>query len=151
MIKLLFFAIAIFFAFKIISQKGIKKLPWFFAGILFFPPSVIILESPYLDFQTFILSSLLCATFINVKWFSDFKTFPFKITLLFVFIAYLLIGLIDSRLNFFYKIYKPILLFFRFFSILFVVGFYVKNYKDLNYIYNKLLLFFSLFTILFFL
>ena len=147
MIKLLFFAIAIFFAFKIISQKGIKKLPWFFAGILFFPPSVIILESPYLDFQTFILSSLLCATFINVKWFSDFKTFPFKITLLFVFIAYLLIGLIDSRLNFFYKIYKPILLFFRFFSILFVVGFYVKNYKDLNYIYNKLLLFFSLFTI----
>jgi hypothetical protein len=147
MIKIIFIVIAIFFAFNIISQKGIKKLPWFFAGILFFPPSVIILESPYFDFQTFILFILLFVTFINFKWFSNFKSFPFKITLLFVLIAYLLIGLFDSRLNFFYSIYKPILLFFRFFSILFVVGFYVNNYKDIKYIYNKLLLFFSLFTI----
>lgn len=58
-----------------------------------------------------------------------------------------MIGLLDSRLSIFYRIYKPINLFFEYFFILFLVGYYVKSYRDIKYIYNKFFWFFIVFTI----
>lgn len=147
MIKVLFILIACFFAFQIFIQPSIKKLPWFFAGILFFPPAVLLIESPHIPFYKFTLYCLLIVTIKDFKWVSAFSYHPLKKALLLMFIAYLTIGLLDSRLSLFYKIYKPINYFIENFLSIFLTWYYVKTIRDVKYLYDKFLWFFIAFTI----
>jgi hypothetical protein len=147
MIKVFFIIIALFFGFQIFFQPNIKKLPWFFAGILFFPPAILLIESPHIPFHKFIVYCLLLATIKDFKWVSKFKIYPLKNALYVMFIAYLIIGLFDSRLSLFYKIYKPINYFVENFLVLFLTGYCVKSVKDVKYLYKKFFWFFLVFTI----
>jgi hypothetical protein len=147
MIKLFFIVIALFFAFQIFVQPNVKKLPWFFAGILFFPPAILLIENPHIPFYKFIVYCLLIVTLKDFKWISKFRFFPLRGALIVMFIAYMVIGLFDSRLNLFYKVYKPINYFIENFLVLFLTWYYVKSVNDVKYLYNKFFWFFLVFTI----
>ena len=54
MAKIFFISIIILIGTQIVAQKGYKKIIWFFIGILFIPQTVVVIQSPFINFPRFI-------------------------------------------------------------------------------------------------
>lgn len=147
MIKIAFFILVLFFSFQIITKAGVQKLAWYFAGILFVPGYVVLIDSPHISFNKFLLYILLVVTFKDLKWYRAYRAFPYKWGIWIILLAYIIIGLWDDRVSFFYRIYRPLDFFFRDFFVLFLGWYYIRDKKDIRYIYNKFYLFFLIFSI----
>ncbi|PTQ99330.1 O-antigen ligase-like membrane protein [Mucilaginibacter yixingensis] len=144
--KIFFIAIALIFTLQVILKPGIKKLLWFFAGVLLFPPAVTIISSPSVPFPRLMIYVLLTVTFIQQKKvFSELKLFVLKVPLLILFFLLLCIGLSDSRLNLFLQFYRPITYFLENFFIVFLTYYYIKSSNDALRIYDFLIKIFILF------
>lgn len=143
-----FLIIAFTFGYFIFKNKGVQKLPWFFAGILFFPPAITLISSPHVPFQRLIILFLFAATIIQYRnWWYVFSRFPVKNTLIILFFYLLIVGFFDERLNLFLKIYRPLNYFIENFLIFFLTYFYIRDRKDVVYIYKKLLIMFLILCI----
>src|SRR5690606_33617822 len=135
----LFYLLAIFVSFQIFRRKGVDKVVWFFGGILFFPPTIILLENPLVSFPRFMIYTLLIATIFQLKHIDVmFRRFPLKGTLICVFLLLLSIGIMDDRLSLFHKIYRPLVYFIEKFLILFLTYLYLSSIKDLSRLYYYL-------------
>lgn len=146
--QILFLIIAITFAIQIFREPGVKKLPWFFAGILFFPHTIELLQTPSLPFPRFMVLSLAIATIVEKgNCTIQFKSFPLKKSLLFLLIMFLCIGIFDERLSLFLKIYRPLYHFLESFSVVFLTYCHIKSLRDIRYIYNIIIIYFSFFAI----
>jgi len=144
--KAIFFLIAIFFVYQIFKNRGVNKLIWFFGGILFFPPTIILLENPLVSFPRLMIYSLLLATILQYKnLYAEYKKFPLKYVLAFIFVMLLIIGYQDARLGLFHKIYRPTVYFIERFLVMFLTYLYIKDIKDLKKLYHILFIFFLFF------
>ncbi|WP_158288350.1 O-antigen ligase family protein [Mucilaginibacter psychrotolerans] len=125
-----------------------KKLPWFFTGILLFPPSLVIIPSPSMPFPRLMLYILLFVTLFKEKnWIKQFKQFPFKVPLIILFFLLLCVGLFDERLTLFLQLYRPVTYFLENFFIVFLTFYYVKNINDGLYVFDFIVKLFLLFAI----
>lgn len=146
--KILFILLAIIVAGFIFSSKNAKKLNWFFVGILFFPPAVVIIPIPFMNFVTFSIFILLVVTFFQQKnaW-AELMRFPLKISLLINLLLLLCIGLFDDRLNLYNQLYRPITYFLETFFVIFLTYFYIKSEKDALLAFDFLIKLFIAFTL----
>lgn len=143
MIKLLFFIIAIFFAFKIFgSKERYQKLLWVIIGLLLLHNSIIVTEVPLsMPISRWLLFSLIISEFCNFSAFkSEFRRFPLKNTMIVLIFGSLSIALFDNRLNFFYKFYDPFCELTETFFIVFVGYFAIKNDTDIQKLAKPLLI-----------
>lgn len=146
--KLVFDLLALIFSIQLIRLPGVKKLPWFFAGILFFSPVAPIIETPNMSFPRLMIYVLLLTTFIGQKnWTGTFKKFPLRIPLILLFILFLCIGLFDTRLGIFLQIYRPISYFLENFFVIFITYYYIRSVNDAIQIYDFLVKIFFLFAV----
>jgi hypothetical protein len=146
--KIFFSIVALIFTIQLIRRPGVKKLPWFFAGILFFPAGIIIIDTPSMPFPRLMIYVLLIVTIVKEKQFLPlFKIFPLKVPLIILFVLLLFVGLFDSRLDYFLKFYRPVTYFLENFFIVFLTFLYIKDVKDGLYIYNYLIMIFFFFTL----
>ncbi len=144
--EILFVFIAAVIAIQIFRMPGAKKLPWFFAGILFFPKTIILLVGT-LNFQRFIIYFFLLVFLVeNRDWWRKFKTFPLWQVLIIVFFALLSIGLIDQRHSLYLKLFNPVDLFITNFLVLFLTYHYIRTINDLFLIFKVLIIFFLIFA-----
>ncbi|OOQ57094.1 hypothetical protein BC343_16330 [Mucilaginibacter pedocola] len=129
--------------YQIFRLKGVKKLPWFFFGILFFPGSMQLIPTPATSFPRLIIYALIAATVVQEKaWFAEFKKFPVKIALIIMAIALLIIGIADDRLEPYLRVYRPFIYFVDSFFVIFLTYVYIKTEKDLVYVFNIIIVFF---------
>lgn len=136
-----FIILAIVFAVQIFREKGVRKLPWFFAGILFFPGVIPVLNTPATNFPHFIIFALLFSTIFQEKnWLASYRRFPLKNAMLIILVALLLIGIFDNRLALYLKLYRPINYFLDHFFVIFLTFYYIKKKEDVLYIYDKLII-----------
>ena len=146
--EILFLLIATVLSVLIWIEKGSKKLPWFFAGVLLFPQTIILLEKPYMPFPRLIIFVLfLTMIFQESNLWKKYRTFPLHNTINFIFGLLLLIGLVDNRLNFFLKLYRPVYYFAENFLILYLTYHYIRKIEDVAFIYKKILFIFILFSL----
>lgn len=147
MVIILFYIFALFFGYRIFTEKGVKKLTWFLGGVLFFPPAVVLIKSPFITFSKFTLICLLVVTFKDFKWLALYKNFPFRKAMLVMLISSLIIGMTADGVSFFYAIYKPLNYFLTNFFVLFLTWYYIKDLKDVRFIFDRLFFFFILFAV----
>jgi hypothetical protein len=146
--QIFFTVLAVVFVFQIIRNRGVKKLPWFFAGILFFPPAVVILQTPFVPFYRLMVYSLLMVAIIEKgNFFYELYKFPLRNALLFLLLLLLIVGVFDPRLSLFLKVYRPFYYYVENFFIIFLVYYYIRDYKDLQYLYDKIVFFLFLFAL----
>jgi hypothetical protein len=144
--QLLFIFIALLICVNIITQKGVKKLFWFFVGILFIPQSVVIISNPYTSFPRFlIIFFLIILIFQNKQLKKQYENSPLYLPLNLVLFCLLLIGIFDSRIDLFTKIARPTYFFIENFSLVFLTYFYIKTLDDLKKIYNFIMICFIIF------
>lgn len=122
MINYIFILIAIIFGWAIISNTGITRLYWFFAGIILFPNSIILFTFPVsMPFHRYLIYILLISELFR---FTDFKnqfaSFPLKKIFIIVLIGTFIIGIFDPRLNLFLKLYRPTFIYLETFFVLFL-------------------------------
>jgi hypothetical protein len=139
--NLIFVAIAGLFAYKLWNCSGVNKLRWFFAGVLFFPQTIILLETPYMPFPRFLAFFLLLTFLVQDKVNLSIDQFPLRRVLFAVFGLFLLIGLFDQRLSLFLKIYRPIYFFVENLIILFLAFHYTRGLKEYIMLVKSLLSF----------
>jgi len=127
--KFFFIGCAIIIFFGILKSTGIKRLMWFFTGILFFQHRIPLFTYPSdMGFHRFMVYSLLIPELTNFKkTISDFRKFPLFYPLIIVFVGFLLIGLFDTRINLFLQIYRPIDLYIQTFLVIFLA---YNNFKE---------------------
>lgn len=144
--QLLFLLIFIIFGINIIIKNDVKKLFWFFTGILFIPHSVVILPSPYTTFPRFLIFLFFFIFIFQNRYIKKhFYKFPLYFPLNIVFFSLLLIGLFDARIDFFSKVSRPIYYFSENFLAVFLTYFYVKSIDDVKKIYNFIMFCFIIF------
>lgn len=144
--QLLFIFIALLICVNIITQKGVKKLFWFFVGILFIPQSVVIISNPCTSFPRFlIIFFLIIFIFQNKQVKKQYENSPLYLPLNLVLFCLLLIGIFDSRIDLFTKIARPTYFFIENFSLVFLTYFYIKTLDDLKKIYNFIVICFIIF------
>lgn len=137
--KLPLILLTLFFSFQIIRHKGRNRLFWFIAGFLFCSNRIIIVTSPYIPSHRLLVFSLMISELIRYRNFKhNWRKFPLKKSIIFVAIAYILIGLMDQRLSTFLKLYRPIYHTIETFFILFLAFASIENTKDLNWIIKRL-------------
>ncbi len=146
--KVVFFLIAFLFLYKIYTCKSNSdKLSWYFAGIMFFPHSVALLQSPLLTFpRLIILWTLFVAAFQIPNLSVRIKRFPFKKSLALLFVLLLMIGLFDDRLSLFLKFYRPVIYFVENFIILIIPFLFMTSVKEVRTLFRRILLFFAVFA-----
>jgi O-antigen ligase len=145
--KAIFFLFAAIIVFQIFRLQGVRKLPWFFAGILFFPLTINIWPSPPISIPRLAVYSLLATTLFRQKnWYKEYRAFPLKSSMLFILVMLLMVG-IFSRINLFSKFFIPIDLFIKNFFVMFLTYYYVRSIDDINYIFKTILSFFVVFCI----
>lgn len=145
--KVIFILIGLFFAIQIFKKSGPQKLVWFFAGILFFPPAVVITDTPQMTFPRFITYILLLSLLINHKreFRYNLKRFPLKRALYLIFVCLLAIGLFDGRVELYLKIYRPLNYFVENFLPLLLTFCCIKSVKDYMYVVKHLVIFMLVF------
>ena len=145
--QILFFGIALLLVVQIFRQPGIKKLPWFFAGIMFFPLTVNIWPSPPISIPRLAVYSLFASTFfLHKDWYKEYKAFPLKSATFFLFIMLLLIGIFNP-VDLFSRFFVPIDLFIKNFLVVFLVYYHIKSVEDAKYMFKVILNFFIVFCI----
>lgn len=148
MIRLLFLLILIGISFQIVRLKGSKKLPWFFAGILFFPQTIVFLEKPTFTFHRLIILVFLLSSFGDVsKLWKEFKAYPLKVPTLIVLASLVCICLADSHAGIFASGFRLFFIFVENFLICFLVYFYVRTAQESLSLYRILITFFLFFTL----
>lgn len=139
--------IAFVFSIQILISSGYVKIIWFIIGVLIFPTFVYILEKPSISFQRLMIFSLLISILgQNRKWLVlQIKSFPFKSSFVLMFFMLLLIGIADTKINVFYKFYRPLVFFVENFLVLFMTFSFINSkksaYKVFEYIYFLLFAF----------
>src|SRR5258706_16064575 len=141
--KILFFFIAFILMLEIIHKQGVKKLPWFFAGIMFFPVTINIWADPPISIPRLVIYALLGTLFMENRA-KEFKTYPFKFSTIFLFIMFFCISVFD-RAGSISKIFKMSDLFIKNFAVMFLTYYYIRSVKDAIYIIKIILLFFFFF------
>lgn len=144
-----FIFIAIFIGYNIFIQVGHKKLIWFFAGIMFVPETIILINYPVsLTFPRVLIIILLISSMSNLRLFiHKFEYFPIKSGLLIMLIAACCIGFFDSRISIDKKIVRSFSFFLEFFSTSFLCYVHMKTLKDLKTLYKTILIFFLIFCV----
>jgi hypothetical protein len=127
--KFFFFGCAIVIFYGILKSTGVRRLMWFFTGVLFFQHRISLFTFPTdMGFHRFMVFSLLIPELTNFKkYVREFRRFPLFYPLVIVFIGFLLIGLFDPRINFFLQIYRPIDLYIQTFLVIFLT---YNNFKE---------------------
>ncbi len=122
-------------------MPGIRKLPWFFAGILFFPLTINIWPSPPISIPRVVIYTFLGTVFWLPKDFGrEFNKYPIKSGTIFLFFMLLLITLFDKNGDA-AKFFKMLDLFIKNFLVMFLTYYYVRSEKDVKYIYKVILWF----------
>lgn len=147
MFKVIFFILVLFVIYQIVTRPGPVKLLWFFGSVLFIPEYVVLIPSPQMPFYKILLYVLLLITIKDLKWMKSFKTFPYKFALLTMLVAYLVIGLFDTRVTTFYQIYRPLNFFLENFFVMFLTWYHIRDTKDIKMFYSKLWIFFAILTV----
>lgn len=148
MIKVLFILIQIFFAIQIFFQPRIKKLPWFFAGILFFPLNIVVISNPYTNFPRFLILVFFVSSIFAIKNIKrELNGFVLRFPFLLVFVSCFLIGIADSRIDFVSKLFRPLFYFFENFLAVFLTYYYVKSLEELKRVYNCIVICFIVFGV----
>jgi hypothetical protein len=146
--KFFFIVLAIGFFIQIMKQSGVKKLSWFFVGILFFPPTVMLMINPPISFSKLVIYCLLLAFIIqNKKLKQNLMEFPIFRPMAVLAVCCLLIGCMDSRLSLFQKLYRPISYFIENFLVAFLTYFYIKTFEDAKRFYHFLIVCMFLFAL----
>lgn len=119
---------------------------WFFTGILFFQHRIPLFTFPTdMGFHRFMVFSLLIPELANFKKsINDFRRFPLFYPLIIVFVGFLLIGLLDTRINLFLQIYRPTDLYIQTFLVIFLGYNNFKEEED----WPKLLKYFAICSII---
>lgn len=130
--KFFFIASAVILLVGILKSTGVRRLMWFFTGIIFFQHRIILFTFPTeMGFHRFLVFSLLIPELTHFKKSSrDVPRFPLFYPLVIVFIGFLLIGLLDFRINLFLQIYRPIDLFIQTFLVIFLTYNNIKKEAD---------------------
>jgi hypothetical protein len=130
--KFFFIGCAVIIFFGILKSTGVRRLMWFFTGILFFQHRIPLFTFPTdMGFHRFMLFSLLIPELANFKKsIRDFRKFPLFYPLIIVFVGFLLIGLFDTRINFFLQIYRPTDLYIQTFLVIFLAYNNIKEEED---------------------
>lgn len=145
--KILIFLIAFFLVAEIIINSGVKKLPYFFAGILFFPLTINIWQHPPISIPRLVIYALLgTALFSKQNNNNVLKSYPFKTATGFLFIMLVCVSFFAPNGSD-YSFFIMLDLFIKNFILLFLTFFYVRSMEDVFYIYNILLLFLFCFCI----
>lgn len=132
-----FFLFLTFFAcYKIIMTKSANRALWFLGSLLFLSDNIGILESFNSHFL-FVISFFI-SQIRHKELRPYYKSYPlFKISI-FIFIVYLLIGILDQRIPPISRISRPIKEFFLSYTA-FYIGFYlVKSHSELRKVLNNL-------------
>lgn len=146
--KLIFFALAAIIARYILINSGSKRLKWFYIGLLFFPFSIILIDKPTITFPRLIIYVLLFATIKDFKYLRrQWSIFPFKTITIILALMLLCVGLFDSRLNLFFKLYRPAFTVIENFLILFLTFANIKNHEDFQKTYRTIMIAFFIMCI----
>lgn len=105
---LLFKLLIVLFSFLIIKSKGEQRLAFFYTALFLIPETISVTPvlfyfKEHLIFVTCFFISLMYHGELNL---SDFKNTGIYKPLIFVFIAYLLVGAMDERLSLFKAVYR---------------------------------------------
>jgi hypothetical protein len=127
--KLVFLFFALVFLFGILNNSGIKRLIWFFTGILFFSDRIMLFDMPTkMSFDRFLIYVLVLSELLKPKEFlAELKCFPLIKSILLFFIGILCVGVFDERIGIFLKLYRP---FDYFIQTTFVTFLCYLNLKD---------------------
>jgi hypothetical protein len=147
--KIFFDLLCLFLGRQIFFQKGYKKLVWFFAGILFVPETIILIDSPVsLTFPRILIIFLLISSLSKSKlFFRQFNYFPLKKGFIIIIIMTCCIGFLDSRLSLDKRAVRSFSFFLEFFSTSFLCYLHVRSLNDLIKLYKIILNFFLVFCI----
>lgn len=149
-IKFLFILIALLFTYQLIRNKGVKKLQWFLAAILFFPHLIGLVDLPglKLNFQEYIvLATIVIFIFQERNKVKALRHFPLFGILLIVFMLLLAVGVFDTRLSLFLGIYRGMRYFLTNFFIVFIGFYYLNSISDFKRILRTLAFYFFILSI----
>ena len=142
----LFIIIAIGFAYKILTLKGVDRLSWYFAGILFFPPAITILSKPQITFSRFMIYVLLVSVLSDFRFkLKMLKGFPLKNSLILLLILLLFVGLLDFRVEAYLRVYRPLNYFIENFLVVAILYFSVRKTNEVVMTYRVLFKYMAIF------
>ncbi|HTE25974.1 O-antigen ligase family protein [Flavitalea sp.] len=108
--KLFFLVAAIVFFWGILQSSGVKRLIWFFTGILFFSDRIMIIEFPTkMSFDRLLIYSLMFSEIVKSgKLIPKIKYYPLVSSMIIFLVGVLTIGVFDERIGLVLKIYRPL-------------------------------------------
>lgn len=130
MIKLIFIIVTLFLAWKIIRSNNVNRLVYYLIVILFLGAGIILTKTPLVLTPLYFLTWTLTFVCIIKEPVSEWERFPLKKTIIFTFICLLLVGLFDSRLVLYLKIYRPAAYFVYSFFICYLSFLCFKDEED---------------------
>ncbi len=145
-----FLLLALLFSYKIIRNEGYLKLPWFFAGILFFPTQVVLFNKPLIMSFPRLMIFVLFFTLLfqkKYKWKLRFAEFPIRGGLFFITLMLFLIGFFDIRIELAQRFIRPFIYFLENFAPLFLTYLCVRRIEEFEYLTKFLLYTFVVFCV----
>jgi len=123
-----FILAALLFSVQIFRCKPPERMAWFFAGILFFSQGAFLINKPDISLpRLFVYVLFLRTLFLSKNLRKELSSFPLMGASVFLLIMLIIIGVTDTRLTYFLKIYRPLLYFLERFFVLFLVYINVKK------------------------
>ena len=118
--------------YMIIKTNGVKRALWFIGSILFLSDSIF-LWGPFNSHYTFVLSFVI-SLYSHHELMTCYKKYPLRKISIIIFIIYLLIGVVDSRIPLISRFSRPVTEFFATYMVFFIGFCCVKSEKDLRLI-----------------
>lgn len=143
MIKVIFFIIAIFFSYKILSSKeGYKKLGWTIIGLILMHGAILVTNVPInMPIHRWLIFSLLLnELYFHREFIGEFRSFPLKNTLIVLIFGSLSIAIFDDRLSLFYKFYTPFCEMTDSYFLIFLGYFAINSVNDIQKLVKSILI-----------
>lgn len=118
--------------YMIIKTNGVKRALWFIGSILFLSDSIF-LWGPFNSHFAFVIS-FLASLYFHHELKTCYKEYPLRKISVAIFIIYLLIGLVDTRIPLISRFSRPVTGFFLTYMAFFVGFCGVKSNKDIHLI-----------------
>ena len=122
--------------YKIIETNGVQRTLWLIGSILFISDSIV-LWGPFNSHFAFVFSFFI-SLFFHHEFKTCYKGYPLRKISIAIFIIYLLIGLVDTRIPIISRFSRPVTGFFSTYMAFFIGFCCVKNYNDLHVIFRDL-------------
>ncbi|MBM6662929.1 O-antigen ligase family protein [Marseilla massiliensis] len=118
--------------YRIIKTSGAKRALWFIGSVLFLSDSIV-LWGPFNSHFAFVLSFLISLCFHH-ELKTCYKEYPLRKISIIIFIIYLLIGVVDTRIPIISRFSRPVTGFFLTYMVFFIGFCCVKSKNDLHVI-----------------